>query len=147
MHGNEADVQFDYVGVLRLARRLWALADQVEQTMQTREGLTVAARAGFTGTYAHQFARRVAAEVAGRPAVAQGLRRDAQACAGAWKQAMDEQNHHRYARHVDHLRKQRSVIETLWDGAFGYRFPPGPEPVALPQPPLFLPTADIVSYP
>jgi hypothetical protein len=40
------------------------------------------------------------------------------------------------------------VLESLWDGAFGYSgFPPEPDPVPLPQPPLFLPTAHFVTYP
>jgi hypothetical protein len=148
VRGNQSDVQFDYAGALRLARRLWALADHVDQTMRSRQDLVAAARKDFTGTYSDQFAQRADEEVAGGPGVAQGLRRDAQVCAAVWKQAMDEENRHRYARHVDHLKKQRSVLETLWDDAFGYRgFPPDPDPVPLPQPPLFLPTADFLTYP
>jgi hypothetical protein len=148
VHGDQSDVQFDYERALRLARRLWAIADQVERTMRSRQEITVAARKEFTGTYADQFAQRVEEEVTAGPAVAQALRRDAQVCAGAWKQAMDEENRHLYGRHVDHLKKQRSVLESLWDTAFGYRgFPPEPDAVPLPQPPLFLPTADKVSYP
>jgi hypothetical protein len=148
VHGDRSDVQFDYERALRLARRLWALADQVDRTMRSRQEITIAAREDFTGTYADQFAQRVDEEVAGGPGVAEALRSDAEVCARAWKQAMDEENRHLYGRHADHLKKQRSVLESLWDSAFGYRgFPPEPGPVPLPQPPLFLPTADKVSYP
>jgi hypothetical protein len=60
---------------------------------------------------------------------------------------MDEENRHLYGRHIDHLKKQRSTLESLWDTAFGYRgFPPEPDLVPLPHPPLFLPTAERVSY-
>ncbi|MEA2535066.1 MAG: hypothetical protein QOJ93_2877, partial [Actinomycetota bacterium] len=48
MRGDRSDVQFDYERALRLARRLWALADQVDQTMRSRQGLTIAARKDFT---------------------------------------------------------------------------------------------------
>jgi hypothetical protein len=147
VHGDRSDVQFDYERALRLARRLWVLADQVDQTMRSRQDLTIDARKDFTGTYADQFAQRLDEEVTGGPGVAQALRRDAQLCAGVWKRAMDEENRHLYGRHIDHLKKQRSVLESLWDSAFGYRgFPPEPDPVPLPQPPLFLPTADKVSF-
>jgi hypothetical protein len=148
VHGDESDIQFDYERALGLARRLWALADRVDRTMRSRQDLTIAARKDFTGAYADQFARRAEEEITGGPGVAQALRRDAEVCAGGWKQAMDEENRHLYGRHIDHLKKQRSVLESLWDSAFGYRgFPPEPDPVPLPQPPLFLPTADKVSYP
>ena len=148
VHGDQSHVQFDFERALRLARRLWALADQVDRTMRSRQEITTAARKDFTGTYADQFAQRVEEEVTGGPGVAQALRRDAEVCADAWKQAMDEENRHLYGRHVDHLKQQRSMLESLWDSAFGYRgFPAEPHPVPVPQPPMFLPTADKVSYP
>ena len=148
LHGNPSDITFDIAGALSLARRIWALAVRADHTMRVREDLSSAARVDFSGTYADQFALRMGTEEENRPVVVQGLRGDALAFARLWKQEMEEENRRIYARHVDHLKKQRSLVVTLWDDAFGYRgFPPEPDPVPLPAPPLFIPTAELVSYP
>jgi hypothetical protein len=147
LHGNESDVTFDYVGALSLARRIWALADQVDHTMRARGELSLAARQDFTGTYADQFTRRVSVEAANLTVVVHELHGDAEAFAAAWKREMEEENRRLYARHVDHVKKQRSLVVTLWDDTFGYRYPPPPDPIPQPTPPLFLPTADFVRYP
>ncbi len=59
-----ADVRFDYVASLQLARRLWALGDEVERAAD-RTGMTSAAEPRSpTGSvsYGTQFAERIDAE-------------------------------------------------------------------------------------
>ena len=65
VRGDQSDVQFDFERALRLARRLWALADHVDHIMRSRQDLTIAVRKDFTGTYADQFAQRVEEELTG----------------------------------------------------------------------------------
>lgn len=147
MHGIHDDVVFDFEGALSLARQLGTLADQVAALVRARQSLSDAARVGFLGRHADDFVARVAVEVANGSNLAAHLRSDAEICAAAWKKAMDEENRRRYARHVDDIRRQRSIGQTVWDDLFGWKYPPAPEPVPLPRPPLFAPTAELTVHP
>lgn len=147
LHGVGGDLAFDYEGCLGLARRLFALAEQVTAAGAARLELAGVAQQGFAGAYARQFAGSIEGEQADVAAAARGLRSDASDLAGMWKAAMDEENRRRYARHATEVRARREVFTRAWDDLFGEHLPPAPEPVAVPQPPGFLPTAELVRYP
>lgn len=146
LHALRDDIGFDFEATLRLARQLWALADQVGSLMASRQAHAAAASVAFSGRYADDFGRRLGreAEEAGR--LVAHLRSDAGLSATAWSRAMHDENQIRYARHVDHLRRQRNVLEAVWEHSFGETFPPEPDPVPVPVPPLFAPTAELVVY-
>jgi hypothetical protein len=55
--------------------------------------------------------------------------------------------HRLWARHVQALKTQRSLLQEAWEHLFGPGFPPEPGAVAPPQPPGFSPTAELVRYP
>jgi hypothetical protein len=63
-----------------------------------------------------------------------------------WKHAMEEENRRLYARHVDDMKNNRSVLDTIGDWFTGFHYPPEPAAVPLPQPPAFTPTAQLVHY-
>jgi hypothetical protein len=142
----EADLVFDYDAMLGLARQLWAAADEVTGAMAARQSLAAGAQAGFAGRYADQFRGRLGDEQTNAAHLAAALRSDAELCAQAWKQAMDEQNRRLWARHVEALKKQRSLLQEAWDHLVEHRFPPEPGAVAQPQGPGFAPTAELTSY-
>ena len=146
-HAIAADVDFDFEAALDLARRLTALADQVETLARSRQNLGGDALVGFAGAHADEFARRGETDAGGGTALARRLRLDADLCATAWKNAMDEENQRRYARHVESFQKHRNLAERLWDGAVGWRFPPEPHGVPQPQPPTYATTAELTRYP
>jgi len=143
----EADLVYDYDGMLALARQLWSLADEVSSAVGARQRLAGPAQAGFAGPYADQFRRRLGDEETNASQLAAALRSDANLCARAWQQAMDEENRRRWARHTQALKRQRNVVQEAWDHFFGTGFPPEPGPVAQPPPPGFSPTAELVAYP
>jgi hypothetical protein len=144
LKANPATVDFDYDGALSLARQFWSLADLVDQTSSSRQGLAAGAKVGFSGQYAGQFTQRMTVEAANAASVSQALRDAATQCAEVWAGARNEESRRRYAHHVDELKAHRSVVQTIWDGAFGFPFPPPPDPVTLPQPPAFAPTTELV---
>ena len=146
MQADKTDLKFDYEGALNLARQLNNLADQLAQAGTTRQGLSDVALKDFIGAYADQFRSRVSVEQANFKAVVQGLRNDAMDLATMWKHAMEEENRRLYARHVDDMKNNRSVLDTIGDWFTGFHYPPEPAPVPLPQPPAFTPTAQLVHY-
>jgi len=146
MKANTADVVFDYQGALSLARQLWALADEVTHTAGTRRDLGDQARINFTGNYGDELVSRLSVEATNLTQVANGLRDDATAVAQMWKEAMDEENRRIYGRHVDDMKNHRSVLDSIGDFFAGFHYPPEPQPVPLPHPPAFAPTAECVRY-
>jgi len=44
------------------------------------------------------------------------------------------------------IKNNRSVLDSIGDWFTGFHYPPEPAPVALPQPPAFTPTAQLVHY-
>lgn len=146
-HALKGDVTFDFSDALILARQLWALADQVDVLMRTRQALASEARIGFSGAYAAQFAGRIAEEAANATTLSAHLRADAGECAQGWQQAMEEENRRRYAHHIDQIKRQRSALQTVWDDLHGFHgYGCEPAPVAMPQPPAFAATAEAVRY-
>lgn len=142
------DVVFDFDGALALARRLYALADELAQVGAARQRGAESASLGFEGSYAQAFSARMGTEKTNVSAVAAGLRGDAEDLATMWKTEMDNENRVRYARHVDALKAARSEVAQIEDWLTGtFHYPPEPAGVPVPQPPGFAPTAILVSYP
>ena len=143
-------VRFDFDGSLRLARRLWALADQLEAARASRANDADVARRGWRGRYAEEFERRMADESAGFTNVAHSLRDEARGWAASWKSAMDEQNRRNRARQVDAVRAHRSWLERMGDRIKGSDDSDSEVPQApvadTPQPPHFAPTQREVTY-
>lgn len=141
------DVQFDFVGSLQLARKLWALADQIDQMMAARVSLANEALATWLGVYGTQFSDRMETEVGDISRISAELRTGAYGWAGNWQQAMDQQNRVLYARKVNRVESERSVVASVWGGVFGHGdLPSMPAPVGLPAAPVFAPTASLVTY-
>ncbi len=141
------DVRFDWSGSLRVARRLWALADEVESTMSSRFGKAQEAAVDWLGAYGQEFALRVDNEVTGAGHVAGGLREGAQAWAFQWKSAMDEQNRILHAREEERVKADRSWADRhIWSLNGHEDLPPKPADAAVPQPPGFAPTRGFAKF-
>jgi len=143
-------VQFDWDGSLALARKLWSLADDLQDEDTGRETQFDTAKAKWLGTYGEQFAERRSTERSSRTNVISGLRDDARAWAEAWAQAMDQQNKNNRAAEVERVREDRNFLEKGWDSTFGSDDSddevPVPDSVAVPTPPGFAPTASEKTY-
>ena len=138
-------VQFDFEGSLALARQLWALADEVDSADRARESQFDDAMVKWRGAYADEFRNRRETERISKGNVVAGLREDAEAWAQAWASALDQQNRNNRAAAVERVREERNIFEKGWDATFGQddsdREVPMPEPVRVPIPPRFEPTA------
>jgi len=134
LSGNAQDVRFDFEGSLRLARELWAYADQLEQAKGARRSEAMAALRTWRGPFGDHFRERVEDERTSLSSVIAALRTEADQWASAWKQAMDEQNRRLYARRVEQMKAERSAMEKLGDFFTGFDYPPPPPPVPKPGP-------------
>lgn len=141
LSGNSSDVRFDYEGALRLARTLWALADELEDAKGARQREVLAALRTWRGPFGDQFRDRAEDEQTSIASLVAALRSDADQWAQAWKMAMDEQNRRLYARKVDQIKKDRSTLDKVGDFFTGFDYPPEPAPVPKPAPAGFYPTA------
>ncbi len=139
-----ADVVFDYVGALSLARQLWVLADQLETYGADRELASATALTGWSGEYATQFAGRCSDERTTKSSIVGGLRGDAVKWAQAWASATNEQNKILWARHDRKLKDDQSGWDNFWNGF--HDDTPHPQPVSTPAAPYFSATASLVSY-
>jgi class 3 adenylate cyclase len=138
--GNSTDVRFDYDGALRLARSLWAYADELEAAKAERKTEAEHALRTWKGPYATEFVGRGNDEQTSISALIAALRSDADAWAQAWKNAMDEQNRRLYARRVARMKEERSVAAKIGDWLTGFEAPPPPAPLPKPGPAGFYPT-------
>ena len=148
--GSRDRIRFDFEGSLALARRLWALADDLEAARARRENDAGVARHGWRGRYAEEFDRRVADERSSFANVVHGLRDEARGWASSWKDAMDEQNRRNRARQIDAVRDRRGWWErNVGDRVLGDdsddEVPPAPV-AGTPQPPYFAATQREVTY-
>ncbi|HWL38320.1 MAG TPA: hypothetical protein VNQ77_19185 [Frankiaceae bacterium] len=148
--GNRQRVRFDFEGSLALARRLWALADELESARTRRAADADAARHEWRGRYADEFNRRMADEATGFVNVVHGLREEARGWAASWKRAMDEQNRRNRARQVDAVRAdrgwfERNVADRFTGDHSDDEVPEAPE-ADVPQPPYFTATQREVTY-
>lgn len=143
-------VQFDFVGSLALARRLWAIGEELQTEDTGRETEFDTARAKWEGAYAGQFDGRRATERSSRAKVIVGLHEDAKAWARAWAQAMNQQNRNNRAAEVERVRDDRGFFERAYDSTFGKddsdEQVPMPNPVPVPTAPGFEPTVCETTY-
>jgi hypothetical protein len=143
-------VQFDFEGSLALARRLWALADDLEAAERHRESDFDVAMASWRGEHAQRFRGRRETERLSKRNVVAGLRDDAQGWARAWASALDQQNRNNWAAQVERVRDDRNLLEKGWDATFGKddsdESVPKPAPVRVPTAPDFRPTATEVRF-
>jgi hypothetical protein len=142
-----ADVRFDYVGSLQLARRLWALADDVDAVRNKRVALGGAALTDWLGAYGTQFADRINLENVQAATIANEMRTAAEQWAVRWAEAMNEQNHINLAREIKHIEDDRSG----WDNFTGFfgghdDLPSAPGAIPVPTAPSFTATGTLTRY-
>lgn len=135
--GNTSDVRFDFDGSLRLARSLWAFADELEAGRAARDGAVEVALRSWKGPFGDDFRARASDERQSLGSLIAALRSDADAWAQAWKDATDEQNRRRWARQVEQIKAERSMVEKVGDFLTGFDYPPQPAPVPKPVPGMF----------
>jgi len=142
-----ADVRFDYVASLQLARRLWALGNEVDELMTNRVGLASEALADWLGVYGTQFAERVDTESMQASAIAGQLRAAAAQWAARCAEAMNEQNNINFAREVKRVEDDRNIVEDIWGGIVGHNdLPPDPPTIDVPSAPNFHATGSLTRY-
>lgn len=141
------DVRFDYVASLHLARRLWALGDQVDELMSNRVGHAQTALADWLGAYGTQFAERIDAESMQAVAIAGELRLAAEQWAVRWAEAMNEQNNINHAREVKRVEDDRNVVDEVGGFIFGHDdLPSSPATIDVPTAPNFYATGTLSRY-
>jgi hypothetical protein len=142
-----ADVRFDYVGSLQLARRLWTLAGDVDTIRSRRVSLAEAALTDWLGQYGTQFAERINSENTQASTIATELRTAAEQWAIRWAEAMNEQNNINYAREVERIKDDRSGWDNFVGGVFGHDdLPPEPPAIDVPTSPSFYATGSLTRY-
>ena len=142
-----ADVRFDYVGSLQLARRLWALAGDVDTIRGRRVSLAEAALTDWLGAYGTQFAERINSENAQASTIANELRTAAEQWAIRWAEAMNEQNNINHARETERIEDERSGWDNFVGGMFGHDdLPPSPPSIDVPSAPSFYATGTLTRY-
>ena len=134
------DIQFDFAGSLRVARELWALADQLSTTMSARETAGAHAATDWLGPHHDDFVGRMRVERTNVDGAAPQLRSAAQAWAVQWQQAMDQQNQILMAREWDSRHGDWLHNHSFGILGSGPKRPPDPVPAALPSAPDFSPT-------
>ena len=140
-------VRFDFEGSLALARRLWHLADGLEELAAGRRAEAEATLTGFTGSHAEQFATRIGNEVYGLSVAAEGARWAASAWAQAWADAINEQNRRLFATECDRIRARRDLVDSVTGFFTGHDdLPRQPALLDVPSPPHFPPTGSFVRY-
>lgn len=147
VHGGE-HVVFDFPGALELARRLWSLADGVDDSRVKRDAAAGVALRHWVGRYANDFRTSMTAEWTTEVNLAAAMRGDAQLLAALWAQAMLEEAKVRYADHVTTRKHKRSLLTQFHDAVFGSdeNYGPEPGPFATPQPPAFDATGQLPVY-
>jgi hypothetical protein len=140
-------VRFDFEGSLELARRLWQLADHLDQFASTRLALAQAALADWLGPFGTQFGDRVDTELSDASTGSNLMRAVAESWAQSWAKAMNQQNRVFFAREVCRIQDSRSNFESVVGGIFGHDdLPAEPSPVSPPTAPSFYPTGSFVRY-
>ena len=128
-------------------RRLWELADQIETLMGARVLVADDALSSWLGAYGTDFADRIDTEYADIAGIAGQLRAGAYGWAADWTAAMDQQNRVLYARRVEQVESDRSLLDRGLGFFAGHDdLPPEPEPAATPAAPGFRPTRSFVRY-
>ncbi len=127
-------VVFDYSGSLELARRLVALADQLDDAFLSRRGVFEIALAAWSGPSRDHVANALQHELVRGRQVEVSLRSEADAWARAWARAVDEHNQLMWRSAVDAAAAQGSPVP----------FESAPLPAQVPVAPAYLPTTQLV---
>lgn len=106
MSGGQVD--FDFDGSLRLARKLWRAAEALEHEDSQREKDFATAKTKWRGKHGDDFVGRRDAERSDASRVVAALRQDAHRWATAWAGAMDQQNKNNRIAAVETERARRS---------------------------------------
>lgn len=147
MGANWNDVRFDYDGSLVLARRLWQLADLLDERAVVRRCSGGDALVGWLGVLGSEFAGRVTVEAADLRRVAAELRLAADGWAQAWADALNEQNWRHFARACEVVRSRRSTLDRIGGYFTGHDdLPPEPYQRSTPTAPSFRPTGAFANY-
>lgn len=143
-------VNFDFEGSLRLARRLWALGDELRVEDERRDSHGETALAEWRGAYATAFAVDRDTERSNRQNMLTLLHTDAREWASLWADAMDEQNRRNRAAEVTKRRESRSGLKKFGDALGVTRDDsddlPHAAPVPVPVAPSFSPTVTDVVF-
>ncbi|MDE0805761.1 MAG: hypothetical protein OSA99_20855 [Acidimicrobiales bacterium] len=135
-------VDFDFEGSLILARRMWALADDLLAKNGSRSVAAATASREWRGSFGDEFSDRRAIESESYRNVRSGLIDGANAWAQAWATAMDQQNLNNRAAQIesdaDRISDERGRLQKgvdffngddSWDRAVAQNPEPGPYPV------------------
>jgi len=141
------DIRFDYVASLQLARRLWSLADTLNELRINRHDKAAAALSDWLGAYGTQFGQRIDAENQTAFGIANDLYLAAEQWAARWAEAMNEQNSINFAREVKRVEDDRNLAEDIWGGIVGHDdLPPEPPTIDVPKSPGFYATGSLTRY-
>lgn len=142
-----SDVRFDYEASLQLARRLYALGDEVDQLMTNRETLSETALKDWLGPYGTEFSGRIDSEGTQARSIATQLREGARQWAVRWAEAMNEQNSILLAREIKRVEDSRSGWDNFMGGMFGHDdLPSAPPTLDVPSAPNFFATGSLTRY-
>jgi hypothetical protein len=142
-----ADVRFDYVASLQLARRLWALGEEVDQVWTNRVQQARTALVDWLGKYGTEFGERIDLETIQAQTIAGELRTAAEQWAIRWAEAMNEQNNILFARQVKHVEDNRSGWDNFAGTFVGHDdLPPSPPTIDVPTSPNFYATGSLTRY-
>ncbi len=128
-------IAFDYSGSLELARRLVALADQLDDAFLARRGVFDLALAAWSGPRRDHVANLLQHELVRARQVEMSLRMEADAWARAWARAVDEHNQLMWRSTIDAAAVEGSPVP------FGSA---APIPAEVPVAPAYLPTTHLV---
>ena len=142
-----SDVQFDYVGSLLLARKLYALGEEVDEMMSNRRTHSRTALTDWLGPYRAEFRGRIDSERTQATAIASQLREGARRWATRWAEAMNEQNSINHARETKRVEDNRSGWDNFTGGLFGHDdLPDYPPTIDVPTAPNFYATGTLTRY-
>jgi hypothetical protein len=142
-----ADVRFDFEGSLRLARRLYALGQEIDELMSNRVTWSATALQDWLGPFGVEFSGRIDSEKTQASAIALQLREGARQWAVRWAEAMNEQNSILLAREIKHIEDNRSGWDNFTGGLFGHNdLPPNPPTIDVPSEPNFFATGSLTRY-
>ena len=141
------DVQFDYVGSLLLARKLYALGEEVDEMMSNRTTQSNTALTDWLGPFGREFRERISSERTQATAIASQLREGARQWASRWAEAMNEQNSINHARETKRIEDDRSGWDNFTGDLFGHDdLPPSPNTIDVPTEPNFYATGTLKRY-
>lgn len=140
-------VVFDFDGSLTLARKLFAMADELDLLLRSRLDLASTALAHWSGEYADDFVERIDTEQSVGVQLVGQLRGEADGWAVEWQRAMDQENWNRYAAAVKRVEHDRSLVDSFVGFFAGHDdLPSQPAPAGVPVAPGFWPTRSFANY-